>query len=61
MCAVADALKTEGKQEGILEGKVELLLEMNYSIPEIIEKLGISAETAEKIVERIKKDLKRPN
>lgn len=45
MCEVADALKTEGR----LGGKIELLLEMNFTVTEIADKLGISVETAEKI------------
>ena len=59
MCAVADALKTEGRREGIregkregrLEGKVELLLEMNFTVAEIADKLRISAVEVEKIID----------
>lgn len=50
MCAVADALKTEGRQEG----KVELLLEMDYTISEIADRLGMSVEEVEKVLERIR-------
>lgn len=69
MCAVADALKTEGRQEGIregrregiregrregkLEGKVELLVEMNFTVAEISEKLRLSEEETEKVIKKI--------
>lgn len=57
MCAVADALKTEGRMEGHregvlegrLEGKIELLLEMNFTVTEIADRLGISVEKTEEI------------
>lgn len=49
MCAVADALKTEGRMEGRLEGKIELLLEMNFTVTEIADRLGISVEKTEEI------------
>ena len=68
MCAVADALISEGirkgklegiregiregKLEGKLEGKIELLHEMNYSISEIASRLGISDEQVKKILQK---------
>ncbi len=56
MCAVADALITEGmvkgRQEGRLEGKVELLYEMKYSIPDIAARLGISEEKVNEILQK---------
>lgn len=55
MCAVADALKTEGRREGRLEGrlegKVELLVEMNYEDTDIADKLKISVEEVRRIIE----------
>ena len=53
MCAVAEALKTEGKREGILEGKVEILLEMNFAVAEIANRLGISIEDVNEIIDRM--------
>ncbi|RKI41982.1 hypothetical protein D7V86_08535 [bacterium D16-51] len=45
MCAVADALISEGirkgRLEGKLEGKIELLYELDYSIAEICQKLDV--------------------
>lgn len=45
MCAVADALISEGirkgRLEGKLEGKIELLYELGYSIEEICQKLDV--------------------
>ena len=54
MCAVAEALKSEGRLEGRLEGKVELLYEMNFTIVEIAERLGISEEKVEKILQQLR-------
>lgn len=53
MCAVADALKTEGRREG----KVELLVEMDFTVAEISEKLKISEEEVEEIIQRIRANL----
>lgn len=53
MCAVADALKTEGRREGRREGKVELLVEMNFTVAEISERLEISEKEVEEIIQRI--------
>lgn len=68
MCAVADALisegirkgrlegiregRLEGIREGRLEGKIELLSEMNYSISEIANRLNISYEQVEKFLQK---------
>lgn len=57
MCAVADALKAEGRLEGHregvlegrLEGKIEILLEMNFTVTEIADLLEISVERTEEI------------
>lgn len=48
MCAVADALITKGR----VEGKVELLYEMGYSISEIVDRLGISEEKVREILQQ---------
>ena len=66
MCAVADAFITEGIQKGMQEGlqkgmqeglqkgklagKVELLYEMEYSVAEIAEKLNISEDKVQEIL-----------
>ncbi len=56
MCAVADALISEGIQkgriEGKLEGKIELLYEMNYSVSEIAGRLNISEEQVKKLLQQ---------
>ena len=48
MCQVADALISKGERQGILkgrlEGKVELLSEMNFPISDISKRLDISEE-----------------
>lgn len=57
MCEVAEALKTEGRQkgrrEGIIKGKVEILLEMDFSVAEIAERLNISVDEVENIAAEV--------
>ena len=48
MCTVADALISKGIQKG----KIELLSEMDYSIPDIAERLNISEEQVRKVLQK---------
>ena len=52
MCEVAEALITEGRQKGRLEGKIELLCEMNFTVAEIARRLNISQEQVENIMQQ---------
>ncbi|MCI8339421.1 MAG: transposase family protein [Lachnospiraceae bacterium] len=59
MCQVADALISKGERQGILkgrlEGKVELLSEMNFSISDISKRVKISEEEVKNILEQSSK------
>ncbi|MCI8780491.1 MAG: hypothetical protein HFH70_07430 [Lachnospiraceae bacterium] len=54
MCAVADALISEGirkgRLEGKLEGKIELLYELDYSIEENCQKLDVPEEQVKNVL-----------
>ena len=60
MCEVIDAILEEGMQRGIAQGmqkgvligKVELLAEMDYSVPKIAAQLDISEEHVEEILHK---------
>lgn len=52
MCTVADALISKGIQKGKIEGKIELLSEMDYSIPDIADRLNISEEQVRKVLQK---------
>ena len=59
MCQVDDALISMGERQGILkgrlEGKVELLSEMNFSISDISKRVKISEEEVKNILEQSSK------
>ena len=50
MCAVADALISEGIRKGRLEGKIELLYELDYSIEENCQKLDVPEEQIKNVL-----------
>ena len=52
MCAVADALISEGIRKGRLEGKIELLYELDYSLEENCQKLDVPEEQVKNVLKR---------
>lgn len=52
MCAVAEALKTEGRIEGEIWGKILAYHDMGLDIPEISLKVGISQEETKQILQQ---------
>jgi len=47
MCNVSEGLINRGRREGKIEGKIEMLRELQYTVEEIAEKLKMPIEKVE--------------
>lgn len=54
MCTVADALVNEGISQGIQQGmelgRIQMLADLGYEMEDIVEKLHVSRELVEKVI-----------